>query len=122
MAAIHKQQQADQRTKLNRGRRMPHRAFPQMYEQYSPLRWHEQHGDGSSLSWTSTSGHLSELAQEASTVHDFDKPVIPVIASRHRRCPTVGFLADNVVLRNHASNLDLPAGSLIPRGERPPGL
>ncbi|KAG6230832.1 hypothetical protein E4U34_007668, partial [Claviceps purpurea] len=31
MAAIHKQQQADQRTKLNRGRRMPHRAFPQMY-------------------------------------------------------------------------------------------
>ncbi|KAG5960466.1 hypothetical protein E4U57_008206 [Claviceps arundinis] len=31
MAAFHKQQQADQRTKLNRGRWMPHRAFPQMH-------------------------------------------------------------------------------------------
>ncbi|KAG5940160.1 hypothetical protein E4U59_002613 [Claviceps monticola] len=98
MAAFHKQQQADQRTKLNRGRRMPHRAFPQMY-----------------MSSILRSGGMNNTA------------MAPVCLGRRqvatyqnwRRRP--GFLANNVVLRNHASNLDLPAGSLILRGERPQG-
>ncbi|KAG6057362.1 hypothetical protein E4U17_001398 [Claviceps sp. LM77 group G4] len=76
MAAFHKQQQADQRTKLKS--RPPDATSdclgPRPVATYQ--NWHRRHG----------------------------------------------FLANNVVLRNDASKLDLSAGSLVPRGERPPVL
>ncbi|KAG6023716.1 hypothetical protein E4U19_004191 [Claviceps sp. Clav32 group G5] len=50
MAAFHKQQQADQRTKLkSRPPDATSGVSTDSFEQYSPLRWHEQHGDGSQL-------------------------------------------------------------------------
>ncbi|KAG6079442.1 hypothetical protein E4U33_000182 [Claviceps sp. LM78 group G4] len=50
MAAFHKQQQADQRTKLkSRPPDATSGVATDAFEQYSPLRWHEQHGDGSQI-------------------------------------------------------------------------
>ncbi|KAG6234413.1 hypothetical protein E4U26_002156 [Claviceps purpurea] len=123
MAAIHKQQQADQRTKLNRGRRMPHRAFPQMYMS-SILRSGGMNNTAMApvclgrrpVATYQNWRRRHRLYMASTSQSSQSSPVVTVDAQRQ------GFLVDNVVLRNHASNLDLPAGSLIPRGERPPGL
>ncbi|KAG6078709.1 hypothetical protein E4U16_001511 [Claviceps sp. LM84 group G4] len=160
MAAFHKQQQADQRTKLkSRPPDATSGVATDAFEQYSPLRWHEQHGDGSQIvldldQWplirTGTGGMVSSQSLEvvivdaqrsicmsaektAAVARKTDASDLSLAWQRkttHGKqvpwCATSsdgqGFLANNVVLRNDASKLDLSAGSLVPRGERPPVL